>query len=91
MAELSANEVFGRIEWIAHSLESLEGRRMRAEGRIDQFITDLAKANLQPGVADKIMYQLKAKLEGVVSSGAASGNVGPVFRAALGRLTGEHH
>ena len=91
MASIRANDVFWRIEWIAHSLESLDGRRMRAETRIDQFIADLAKADLQPAVADQIMDQLKAKLEGVVSSRAAGGNVDPVFRAALRRLTGEHH
>jgi hypothetical protein len=88
MAGFTANEVFSRIEWIVDSLESLEGRSMRAEARIDQFIADLAKANLQPGAADKIMDQLKAKLEGAVSGRTAAGSADPVFRAALDRLTG---
>ena len=91
MAGFTANEVFGRIEWIAHSLESLEGRRMRTEKRIDEFIADLAKANLQPRGADIIVYQLKAKLESAVSDRTADDSIEPVFRAALGRLPGEHH
>src|ERR1700674_2109603 len=91
MAGLTANEVFWRIEWIAHSLESLEGRRMRAEARIDEFIADLATAKLHPGLADKIVDQLKAKLEEAISGCAAGGSMDPVFRAALRRLPGEHH
>src|SRR5258708_7090786 len=49
MAGLTADEVFGRIEWIAYPLESLEERRIWAEALIDQFTVDLAKADLQPG------------------------------------------
>jgi hypothetical protein len=90
MASIRANDVFWRIEWIAHSLESLDGRRMRAETRIDEFIADLAKANLPPGAADEIAHQLKAKLERVVSDQTAGSSIEPVFRAALGRLTAGH-
>jgi hypothetical protein len=88
MAGLTANEVFWRIEWIAHSLESLEGRRMRAEARIDEFIADLAKADLHPGLDDKIVDQLKVKLEEAISGRPTGANLDPVFRAALARLTG---
>ena len=86
MASIRADDVFWRIEWIAHSLESLDGRRMRAETRIDEFIADLAKANLPPGATDKIMDELKAKLERVVSRRATDGSTDLVFWAALGRL-----
>ena len=90
MASIRANDVFWRIEWIAHSLESLDGRRMRAETRIDEFIADLAKANLPPGAADRTTGQLKAKLERVVSRRATDGGTDLVFWAALGRLAGGH-
>jgi hypothetical protein len=63
MSSIVADDVFWRIEWIAHSVEALEGRRVRAEARIDEFIADLAKANLPPGAADKTASQLEAKLE----------------------------
>jgi hypothetical protein len=91
VANIRADDVFWRIEWIAHSIESLEGRRVRAETRIDEFIADLGKANLPPGLADTIAGRLKAKLERVVSSRAAAGSADAVFRAALGRLTAGHH
>jgi hypothetical protein len=90
MASIRADDVFWRIEWIAHSRESLDGRRMRAETRIDEFIADLAKANLPPGAADRTTGQLKAKLERVVSRRATDGGTDLVFWAALGRLAGGH-
>jgi hypothetical protein len=91
LASIRADDVFWRIEWIAHSIESLEGRRGRAETRIDEFLADLAKANLPPGLADTIAGRLKAKLERVVSIRAAAGSADTIFRAALGRLTAGHH
>ncbi len=89
MAGLTADEVFERIEWIAYPLESLEERRIWAEALIDQFTADLAKADLQPGAADKIIDQLKARLEGAISGRAAGDSINTIFRAALGRLTGD--
>src|ERR1700690_1902889 len=54
VASIRADDVFWRIEWIAHSIESLEDRRGRTEARIDVFLADLAEANLPPGLADTI-------------------------------------
>ena len=90
MANFTANEVFWHIKWIAHSMESLEGRCLQAVAGIDEFIADLVQANLQPGEADKIVGQLKAKLESAVIDRTAGGSIESVFRAALGRLTVGH-
>jgi len=90
MAGFTVLDVFGDIDEIARSHGSLGDRRARAKARIDRFRGDLSKAkNFQSGIADKIVADLKAKLEGVTVNRAVDRIIDPVFRAAIETLGAE--
>ena len=89
MAGVTANEVFTDIDDIAHSGDLLKERQTRAERRIDEFESDLAKQRLQPGLAGKFRDRLQGKLEAVVRNRDVIGDFDSVFRSALDRLSGE--
>jgi hypothetical protein len=89
MAGFTANEVFTDIDDIAHSGDLLKERQVRAELRIDEFESDLAKQRLRPGVAERIRSRLQGTLEVAVRNRDMNSDFDTVFRAALDRLTGE--
>ena len=89
MAAFTANEVFTDIDEIAHSGDLLRERQTRAEMRINEFESDLAKRHLPLAVAEKIRGDLQRKLEGAIRNFDVIGDFDAVFRSALDRLSGE--
>jgi len=85
----TANEVFTDIDEIAHSGDLLRERQTRAEMRINEFESDLAKRHLALDVAEKIRRDLQSKLEGAIRNRDVIGDFDAVFRSALDRLSGE--
>jgi hypothetical protein len=64
MAGFMPKEVFTDIDEIAHFGNLLKGGLARAEMRIDEFQSDLAKRRMRPGVGEKIENDLQVELEG---------------------------
>ena len=89
MAAFTANEVFTDIDEIAHSGDLLRERQARAEMRINEFESDLAKRHLPLVVAEKIRGDLQSKLEGAIRNPDVIDDFDAVFRSALDRLSGE--
>jgi hypothetical protein len=89
VAAFTANEVFTDIDEIAHSGDLLRERQTRAEMRINEFESDLAKGRLPLAVAEKIRGDLQRKLEEAVRNRDVIGDFDAVFRSALDRLSGE--
>ena len=89
MAAFTANEVFTDIDEIAHSGDLLRERQTRAEMRINEFESDLAKGRLPLTIAEKIRGDLQRKLEEAVRDRDVIGDFDAVFRSALDRLSGE--
>ena len=79
--------VFGDIQKVARSGKQLAVRRARAEARVDQFESDLARAVAQID-KDEIRARLIATLRMAWKHTNASGDESSVYLAALDRLTG---
>jgi hypothetical protein len=79
--------VFGDIQQVARSGKQLAVRRARAEARVDQFESDLARAVAQID-KDEIRARLIAMLRMAWKRTNALGDESSVYLAALDRLTG---